>query len=301
MLAVLAALPETREIVIENDWTGLSQEAPLELHYRLTRQGDDFVGPARSISGGYGNKVRATMAEVTVPGAAARAFFELLAQTPIRAGEYKSAVTHTDDYPSIHIVLETPAGRLVFGTASNSKGHVPWYVGVGTADFVTDSDTPNRALGLLDLSLDRGTGMVESPAGPDPLFCRTPAIPADPTGMPGSLLGEPDVNMAQQLKLAGLTEVSFDRGAKVTDPQQIAGLVTLFDRPIAPVGATYWSDYDTIELGLFFTQRDYVWLRYNPYLDLIYWQREPPASNEPIFTVAPPGFRELVLGEVCGR
>lgn len=299
--AALAALPEAREIAIEDDlgvWTSFT-----EAHYLLTRRGDEFVGPARVVASTVNGTTQASMAEVTVPADAARAFLALLAQTPLRANT--SSVVYMSDYSASKLIaLETPAGRIQFTMTTNSADGLPWRVATETAEYETYDDTPRRALKLLDLSLERGTGIVTSPAGREPLFCRTPAVPGDPLGRRVVRQEDGAVNLAQEYGLLRLTSVEFvddGRRSEWRDAQQIAALVAVFDQPVARIEPTSWSSQDLVVLFLYFRPFDYISVEYNPSLEVIRWQRDTTLRKPSIQTVAPPGLRELVLGEVCGR
>lgn len=299
--AALAGLPEAQEIVIRDDLDVMGSYT--EAHYLLKRRGDDFVGPARIVSGYVSHTTQASMAEVTVPADAARAFLALLAQTPLRANT--SSVVYMSDYsPSRLIALETPAGRVQFKMATNSADGLPWRVVTETAQYETYDDTPKRALKLLDLSLERGTGIVESPAGREPLFCRTPVVPGDSLGWRVVRQGDGAINLAQEYGLSRLTSVEFvddGRRSEWRDAPQIAALVAVFDQPVARIEPVTWSSHDSMGLFLYFSKSDYIWVGYNFSLDAIQWIRDPSPRAPSIYTVAPPGLRELVLKEVCGR
>ncbi len=151
----LARLPQAQSIRIQNDWTGLSPAAPLEAHYTLQRTAAGFSGKASFAAGGYGGHPRRALREIEIPSEAAHTFLQMLSEAPIRAGRYEPTITHTDDYPSIRIELETETERVVFFSESQGAGHVPWGVTLKGKTYVSRSDVPARALATLSPYLER--------------------------------------------------------------------------------------------------------------------------------------------------
>jgi hypothetical protein len=92
---------------------------------------------------------------ISVPLAVIDELRALLESTPLEVGEYKPLFSHTDDFPSISIAVESSAGDLEFASSSQGSRHVPWRVVVGEDHYVTYADTPAQALDLLDPYLAR--------------------------------------------------------------------------------------------------------------------------------------------------
>jgi len=325
--AALAALPATSALTITDDWSGFSATSPHEAHYRLTRQGDGFDGPSRLVINGgariTGDKdsPRASSQEITIPAELARQFLSLLANVTVRAGEYTVPPGHSDDYPLVTLILDTPAGPLTFHTTSNAPQRVPWQVRFDGRSYVVADDTPQRALALLEpalrqrerfTALDRqaasrtGTPIASRPA--TPLFCQHPAAPGDPLTVAPSPLAGQTTNSTAMYGLTARTIVTYnapveDNSAARRNASRVAALVMLLDQPLphlAEGNPDSWSAYDgiTITLETFAeSQHTIITARYNVQLGALRWYR---GNNAPFVTLAPPALRALILADLCG-
>ena len=148
------ALEDILTITILDNWTGLSPLAPIESSFRLEPATGFFSGTAEYQLAGYTEAVSRSV-PISVPLAVMEEFLALLESTPLEEGEYKPLFSHTDDFPSIAIVVEGKTGDLGFATESQGSRHIPWRVEVGRDDYVTYADTPAQALDLLDPYLAR--------------------------------------------------------------------------------------------------------------------------------------------------
>ncbi len=162
--AVLAQLTQAQKFRIEDDWTGLSPLAPIDAHYDLRRQGDQFTGKANFSVAGY-TRERTAVEEIAIPETIASDFLKMLSETPIEppryalgeGPQYEPYMDHTDDYPSIRIEIELKDQTVNFFTSSQGENHVPWAVSVGEKLYIINSDQPMRALKLLAPYLKKDT------------------------------------------------------------------------------------------------------------------------------------------------
>ena len=102
-------LSSIQSIRILNNWTGLSQVAPISSDYRLTMQNDGWAGEATfSITP---NKLKES-ANITIPTDKVEAFLDALEGVQLLPGPYEPYYQWTDDYPSILISLKTDQGEI---------------------------------------------------------------------------------------------------------------------------------------------------------------------------------------------
>jgi hypothetical protein len=152
--------------MIQNDWAGLSPDAPIEAHYTLERGADGFSGEGSFSLGGYsGNPVSAREA-ITVPADVAQKFLQMLEEPnlPMKEGTYEPRIDHTDDYPSLGIQIELPGGEQVaFFSGSQGVDNVPWGLSYEGKTYIVDSALPAKALYTLGpyLKQDEVLGRLE--------------------------------------------------------------------------------------------------------------------------------------------
>lgn len=140
--------PERVEIV--DEWVGLEGDSPHHAVYTLQRgEAGAFTGTASLARGGMrdsARKMTSGLVAVTVPDTAMRAFLRELAAVPRAAGEYKPDIRWTDDYPAFTIRLHGGADSVVFFSASQPRGRVPWRVTTDGRQYVSHSPAPSQAL-----------------------------------------------------------------------------------------------------------------------------------------------------------
>jgi len=141
-------------ITIADRWTGLSPLAPIEAYFRLKPTPGFFSGTAEFHVAGYTDAITRSV-PISVPLAVIEELLALLESTPLEVGQYKPVFNHTDDFPSINIVVEGGSGNLGFASESQGSRHIPWRVVVGQDHYVTYADTPAQAFDLLDPYLAR--------------------------------------------------------------------------------------------------------------------------------------------------
>jgi len=142
-----AASPfEPRTVEIVDYWMGLEPRGPIELTWRLGRQGattHTFTGVG-TLARGHG--LTSGPLTVTIPDSAMTAFLRGLAAAPRTPGEYTPRIEHTDDYPELTIRMHTQAGITEFYSASQGDERRPWRVTIDGRRYVSDSPAPAEAL-----------------------------------------------------------------------------------------------------------------------------------------------------------
>jgi hypothetical protein len=157
----LPKLDRASMVEIRNDWNGYSDITPILRHYRLKLDRGQLVGNAHTAVGGYGAAgVRQQQTKkVVIPAPVAQNFFVTLDRTPLTVGKYRPIVVRADDYPAISIKLTLDRQSAIFSSTSQGAGYQPWQVSVNTngktETYISNSDTPDRALKLLSPYLDR--------------------------------------------------------------------------------------------------------------------------------------------------
>ncbi|RKZ80057.1 MAG: hypothetical protein DRR19_24160 [Candidatus Parabeggiatoa sp. nov. 1] len=145
----LRVLEKASLFLIQDEWIGLSSLAPLKAHYMLERHTNQFSGGASfSVGGASGNPCK-SVEDITIPVEVVQKFLQMLTRSPLEKGHYEPKITHTDDYPSIKITLQTDTGIVAFFTQSQGVGHVPWGVTFEKTTYVINSDIPAKALEIL--------------------------------------------------------------------------------------------------------------------------------------------------------
>jgi hypothetical protein len=134
--------PITR-VEILDAWAGLSPASPRVAEYQLDRELDCFLGGANFRVGEYPTLARTYPVEV--PMIVVDRFVRDLESAPRRRGKYRPKITHTDDYPSIRIVLRSDSMRVVYWTMSQGREHVPWARQDGDGVVIIASPAPARA------------------------------------------------------------------------------------------------------------------------------------------------------------
>lgn len=160
-LPALAGSSVTSMTIVES-WTGLSPVAPIEATFHLTPAPQGLKGVAHFSAAGYRDPITAT-ASISIPVEILNQFLVMLAGTPLEEGPYQPLINHTDDYPSIALIVETSAGRFTFDTQSQGETHVPWRALIEGREYVTYADNPAQAWRLLDPYLARPiqTALIE--------------------------------------------------------------------------------------------------------------------------------------------
>jgi WD40 repeat protein len=134
MYPVLAGLAGAKSFWINDDWDGLSQVAPTSAHYTLELKANQYDGEAifsiagRSFVDFYYQEILETARNITIPLAEARKFLQMLAEAPVYDGAYNGSpiATHTDDYPSLTISIDTGYGILQVFSRSQLDNFFPF-------------------------------------------------------------------------------------------------------------------------------------------------------------------------------
>jgi hypothetical protein len=147
-------------VEIQNDWNGYSDITPILRHYKLRSQNRELVGNAHMAVGGYGAAGihQQATTKVKIPAAIASQFLSTLAKTPLKSGNYKPLIKHTDDYPSVTIQVKVKRQLVTFSSQSQGVSRAPWKVSIRSGqthmDYISNTDFPTQALKLLSPYLD---------------------------------------------------------------------------------------------------------------------------------------------------
>lgn len=159
----LTDLPEAQTLAIQLGWQGLSLLSPIKANYLLELHDDRFEGKGR-----FKVATASTTRNIVVPRDLVRAFLAAATKVKLTEKEYQPRITHTDDYPSVAVIVQTKQGELTIATQSQPQKSTsgrywdatPWAIRYsGRAFVVTDSDL-DQALDPLwtRLQYDQVTG-----------------------------------------------------------------------------------------------------------------------------------------------
>lgn len=148
LLSRLTQVSQVRSIEIHDDWMGLWEFGPLKRQYLLKPAGERFEGKIIFSLGG-GPLTKTKEETLSIPKKVIVDFLGLLGRSLLEKGDYKPKIEHTDDYPSVRIVVEGEAGRMEFYSQSQGEFAVPWGAALGTEKFVVNVKNPGEALALL--------------------------------------------------------------------------------------------------------------------------------------------------------
>ena len=145
---------EPRVVEITDHWMGLEPQGPIDVVYRLERQGDTYA------FAGMGELTQARRRHggplpVTIPDSAMRAFLRGLESAPRAVGRYEPRIEHTDDYPELTIRLRADTAVAEFFSASQGDDRRPWRITIGGRQYVSDSAAPAEAFRHIQAYLRR--------------------------------------------------------------------------------------------------------------------------------------------------
>jgi hypothetical protein len=163
LFPALADLPQTTTLAIELDWQGLSPLSPIEANYLLELHNDRFMGKAT-----FKVATATAVRDVVVPRDLVRAFLVAATRVELIEKSYQPRITHTDDYPSSAVVVNTRRGDLTIETRSQPRRSTsgkywdatPWAMYYSGRTFVVTADDLDQALDALwpHLQYDEITG-----------------------------------------------------------------------------------------------------------------------------------------------
>ena len=142
----LRSILEATHIELVDHWYGMHPLAPFDTNAELELGDGGAMSGSVTFSIGYGAGMHSESQDVSLTGRQTKSLLEALAEVSAVAGKYEPLIEHTDDMPSISIVLSTPIGQIKFFTESQGKYHAPWGVMVGEDTFVVDSPVPGKVL-----------------------------------------------------------------------------------------------------------------------------------------------------------
>lgn len=142
-------------LTVSDRWDGMCPAAPIVLHADLTRTfGKGLAGPV-ALRVGRKRSEQKDQIEAKISEKVSKNLLALLANIPAFPGKYEPFCSHTDDFPSIKITVETPDGPVEFFTESQGKDHIPWGLTINGQEFTVDSPVPAQILRRLDRYLGR--------------------------------------------------------------------------------------------------------------------------------------------------
>jgi hypothetical protein len=156
----LADLSDATRLTITFEWDGLSPVAPVASRYALELHGDQFTGTG-SFSVGH-PAVTASRA-ITVPRAAVQALLAAAGSVALDEKAYSPRITHTDDFPSLAVIVPTKQEPLLLLTRSQEKeppsaaftDRTPWGVSYMGRVFVVTASDLDQAVEQLEPHLQR--------------------------------------------------------------------------------------------------------------------------------------------------
>jgi len=137
-------LQRIQNIVINDEWMGLSDVGPIKKHYELRVAGNQIVGRAIFSLGG-GPMLKTREEAIAIPQLASEDFFRILGASPYQKGKYQKKIEHTDDYPSRKILLGGD-GTIDFYSDSQGEFATPWGLTWKNEDYTIDAKNPMEAL-----------------------------------------------------------------------------------------------------------------------------------------------------------
>jgi hypothetical protein len=140
-----------RLVIVDDYWTGMSDEAPLVTTHELRRaDGGALVGEARQYRRGAFERAQS----VSLRPTDATKLLRLVARARCEPGPYAPLVQWTDDFPRIDVTIHLPpeaypSGIVLLHTSSQGRYHTPWCITVAGESFVSPGDELGRALATL--------------------------------------------------------------------------------------------------------------------------------------------------------
>ena len=160
-LGALLDLTSTTTLILRDYWTGYHAQAPFTAVFELRRDGSGpFAGAGTLATRNHGP----TSVDVALTRPATRKLLATLASARVEDGEYVPFMDHTDDMPSIELVLHTASGIALVFSRSQGEFHAPWGACIGGALYTLPGEEVGRALAALrgPLQLDRLQVMAEA-------------------------------------------------------------------------------------------------------------------------------------------
>ncbi|MDB4944540.1 MAG: hypothetical protein JWP97_4074 [Labilithrix sp.] len=151
---------DAQVVLIQDVWVGYNPASPIAARYQLRRSGGGGLSGEGALSTSLAPKPKRVT--VAMKAATASAFLEALAGARLVPGPYVAFQDHTDDYPTIEIVLQVPprdmrngSGVALLYTQSQGETHAPWAAFVGGCAYVIAGDDVGRALQALERPLKK--------------------------------------------------------------------------------------------------------------------------------------------------
>lgn len=139
MYPVLAGLAEAKSFKINDDWNGLSTDAPRIAHFTLTRKANQFDSKAFYSIGGFNwiggmdNLYFEASVALTISLDVSQKFLQMLADAPVELGPAKGpfVTAAVDSYPSLYMNIDTGFGSFEFNSLSNNMFLINTFIFAG--------------------------------------------------------------------------------------------------------------------------------------------------------------------------
>lgn len=149
LFPLVADLPQATALMIALGWQGLSPISPVEASYLLELRNAQFEGKGR-----FRVATATAVRDIIVPRDLVRAFLVAATKVGLVEKDYKPRITHTDDYPSVAVVVPAKHGDLHIETRSQPQRSAsgkywdatPWAISYAGRTFVVTADDLDQAL-----------------------------------------------------------------------------------------------------------------------------------------------------------
>jgi hypothetical protein len=160
----LTNLPATTTLAIAIGWLGLSPLSPIDAVYSLALRNDQFEG-----DGKFSVAAASATRAVTIPSDIVRAFLVAVTKVELVEKDYTPRITHTDDYPSLSVMVQTGRGVLQIGTRSQQQrpksgtyvDRTPWAITYLGRTFVVTASDLDQAFDPWESHLQYGEAIDE--------------------------------------------------------------------------------------------------------------------------------------------
>jgi len=142
----LVRLDGAQRVLVHDRWWGMGTVSTSRLSIALVRNDrGGFAGELQVVIDGAEEKSM----RVEVQPRAAKSLLRHLSNARILRGPYSRRFEHTDDYPSIELVVDSGAGFVYFFSESQGDHHVPWGACINGELFALPDEDVGLALQAL--------------------------------------------------------------------------------------------------------------------------------------------------------
>jgi tetratricopeptide (TPR) repeat protein len=178
----LINLPNTTALTLRIGWYGLSRFSPRNASYSLNLRNNQFEG-----DGKFKLAWASAARTIAIPRELVQPFFATANKVEMIERQYVPRFTHTDDYPSIGVEVQTLQGALKIWTASQPEPHyiagvetyedrAPWAIEYLGRTFVVTTSDLDQAIHPLEQFLrtkddEVFKNLADRIISADPSFC----------------------------------------------------------------------------------------------------------------------------------